>query len=58
MLGVQRWQDVRIWVMLCLCGFLLIVLRSQPSRIRLEIFLCFSFSVLSPIYYFKAEYSH
>ena len=45
-------------VMLCLCGFLLIVLGSQPFRIMLEIFLCFSFSVLSPMYYFKTEYSH
>ena len=36
MLGVQRWQDVRIWGDVVLCGFPLVVLGSQPFRIMLK----------------------
>ena len=35
--------------MLCLCGFTLVVLGSQPFRILLEMFFVLFFSVLSAI---------
>jgi hypothetical protein len=45
-------------VMLCVCGFLLIVLGSQPFRIMLEIFfvlflLCFVTDVLGSVHEFR-----
>jgi hypothetical protein len=42
-------------MMLCLCGFLLLVLSSLAFRFVLEIFLLFFFCVLSPIEQSKAD---
>ena len=42
-------------MMLCLCGFMLLVLSALRFAACWRSFLCFSFSVLSPIEQFKAD---